>query len=196
MKKLFRCLIAAAAAIGSVLVISGTAAAASPQSSIAPGFSVQSMSATSDNLTLSAQLGSPVSGKKVTFFVQTHEFSNKGWMVVGSGVTNSLGVATYVYTPTWTGATKFGAAQGLDTSVTAPTVVKSFQVLRDPAGVPQSVIEYARPLGSVGGVFVKSLLSIVAIVWIVLLGSLAIIIWRMPRLAGSTSCETNSKWSH
>lgn len=196
MKNLWRWLIAAMAVTVPVLAISGTALAATPQSNGALTLSIASVSATSDALTLSAQSGSAVSGQKVAFFVQTQEFSGHGWMSVGSASTNSSGEATYTYTPTWTGATRFGAALGSDASVTAPTVVKSFQVLRDPTGVPQSVIEYARPLGSTGGVLVKSLLAIVAILWITLLGSLALVIRRMPRLAKASAAETGQNGRH
>ncbi len=193
MKILSRWLIAGAATIGSVLVVTGTAAAATPPSSTAANLSVQSVSASSVDLALTGQLGSAVSGQEVTFFVQTQEFSSHGWMAVGSAVTNSLGVATYSYIPTWTGTEVFGAALGSSAVVSAPSVTKSFQVLKDPTGVPQSAIEYTRPLSATGGVFVKSLLTIVAVVWILLLGSLALVIRRMPRLAGASASEAGQK---
>ncbi|TAN22430.1 MAG: hypothetical protein EPN30_08830 [Actinomycetota bacterium] len=186
MKSLSRWLIAAAATVGSVLVLSGTAVAATGQSGAALSLAVQPVSANSVNLALSAQVGSGAAGQKVTFFIQTQEFSSHGWMAVGSSTTNSAGAASYTYTPTWTGAELFGAALGSSNSVSAPSVVKSFQVLKDPPGVPQSVIEYSRPLGSTGGVFVKSILGVLALVWVLLLGSLALVVWRMPRLAGAS----------
>lgn len=204
MKSLSRWLITAVATTGLVLVIPGTAvatpmsmsqstAATSPQSNTALTLSVQSVSATSDNLTLSGQLDSAASGQKITFFVQTQEFSSLGWMAVGSAVSNSSGEATYTYTPTWTGTELFGAGLGATDAVTTPSVTHSFQVLRDPTGVPQSAIEYTRPLSATGGVFVKSLLTIVAVVWILLLGSLALVIRRMPRLAGVSTSEPGQK---
>ena len=196
MKNLWRWFIAAMVVAVPVLAVSGTAVAATGQSNGALALSIKSVSATSDVLTLSAQAGAGVSGQKVEFFVQTQEFSGHGWMSVGSASTSSSGEATYAYTPTWTGETQFGAALGSDASVTAPTVVKAFQVLRDPTGVPQSVIEYARPLGSTGGVLVKSLLAIVAIIWITLLGSLALVIRRMPRLTGAPASEAGQKGRH
>ena len=182
MKSLSRWLIAAVATIGSVLVVSGTAVAATGQSSAALDLAVQTVSANGVNLALSAQAGSGASGQSVTFFVQTQEFSSHGWMALGTSVTNSAGEATYTYTPTWTGTELFGAALGSSDAVATPSVTKSFQVLKDPPGVPQSVIEYSRPLGSEGGIFVKSILSVLALVWILLLGSLALVVWRMPRL--------------
>nr|MDA8081766.1 hypothetical protein [Actinomycetota bacterium] len=63
-------------------------------------------------------------------------------------------------------------------------------------GVPQSVIEYARPLGSTGGVLVKSLLAIVAIIWITLLGSLALVIRRMPRLVEASASKADQMGRH
>jgi len=196
MKNLWRWLIAAIATTIPVLAISGAAMASGTQSTSAVTLSIQSVSVTSDNLTLSAQLGSPLSGQQVMFFVHTAEFSGQGWMSVGSASTNSSGEATYTYTPTWTGATQFGAAVGSGASITTPTAVKSFQVLRDPTGVPKSVIEYARPMGSTGGVLVKSLLAIVIILWITLLGSLALVIRRMPRLAEASAAKAGHNGRH
>ncbi len=186
MKSLSRWLIAAAATIGSVLVVSGTAVAATGQSSAVLDLAVQTVSANGVNLALSAQAGSGVTGQSVTFFVQTQEFSSHGWMALGTSVTNSAGEATLTYTPTWTGTELFGAALGSSDAVSTPSVVKSFQVLKDPPGVPQSVIEYARPLGSEGGIFVKTILSVLALVWILLLGSLVLVIRRVPRLASAS----------
>ncbi|MDA8271658.1 MAG: hypothetical protein M0Z39_09715 [Actinomycetota bacterium] len=181
MRVILRWLIAACAALASLLIVSGTAAAQSSALTVI----VQQLSPASDNLTMAARLSPAVVGQKVTFFVDSQEFSGHSWMAVGSATTNSSGDATYTYTPTWTGTTEFGAAIGSGTSVAAPTAVESFQVLKDPTGVPESAIEYARPMGSIGGVLVKALLGIVAIVWILLLGSLILVIRRMPRLAGA-----------
>ncbi len=196
MKNLWRWLIAAMVVAVPVLAISGTAVAATAQNNGVLTLSIKSVSATSDALALSVQAGAAASGQKVEFFVQTQEFSGHGWMSVGSTLTNSSGEATYTYTPTWTGETQFGAALGSDASMTAPTVVKTFEVLKDPPGVPQSVIEYARPLGSIGGVLVKSLLAIVAIIWITLLGSLALVIRRMPRLAEASASKAGQMGRH
>lgn len=182
MRVILRWLIAACAALASLLIVSGTAVA---QGSSALTVTVQQVSPASDNLTMAARLSPAAAGEKVTFFVDSQEFSGHSWMAVGSATTNSSGNASYTYTPTWTGTTEFGAAIGSGTSATAPTAVESFQVLKDPTGVPQSAIEYARPMGSTGGVLVKALLAIVAIVWILLLGSLLLVVRRMPRLAGA-----------
>lgn len=195
MKNLWRWLIAAIVVAVPVLAVSGTAVAATAQSSGGLTLSIKSVSATSDGLVLSAQAGA-ASGQKVEFLVQTQEFSGHGWMSVGSAATNSSGRATYTYTPTWTGETQFGAALGSDSSMAAPTVIKTFDVLKDPTGVPQSVIEYARPLGSTGGVLVKSLLAIVAIIWITLLGSLALVIRRMPRLVEASASKADQMGRH
>ena len=182
MRAILRWFVAFCAALASLLIISGTAAA---EGSSALTVTVQQLSPASDNLTMVARLTPAAVGQKVTFFVDSQEFSGHSWMAVGSASTNSSGDATYTYTPTWTGTTEFGAAIGSGNSIAAPTAVESFQVLKDPTGVPQSAIEYPRPLGSTGGALVKTLLGIVAIVWILLLGSLLLVIRRMPRLAGA-----------
>lgn len=192
MKGLLRLSIAAVTAAATVLVLSAAAFAATPAQNSAT-ISVSQPSQSSDNLTLSAQFGATASGQKVTFFVQTHEFAGDGWMAVGSAAMNSSGEATYTYTPTWTGETVFGAAVGSETSVTSPSVTGSFNVLKDPTGVPQSVIEYSRPLGGAGGGLVKGLLTTVAVIWILLIGSVVLVFWRMPRLAAETGTDERRK---
>ncbi len=192
MKSLLKVLVAATASAASVLVISAGAFAATPAQNAAT-ISVSQVSQSSDNLTLSARFGASAAGSKVTFFVQTQEFAGHGWMAVGSASASSSGEATYTYTPTWTGSTVFGAAVGSETSVTSPSVTGSFNVLKDPTGLPQSVIEYARPLGGAGGVLVKSLLATVAIIWVLLLGALLLVIVRMPRLAGEAVIDESRR---
>ena len=183
MKSITRWIIAATAAAASVLMASGPAFAATSLSSNSLTLSVASVSASSDNLILTAQEASGDVGQNVTFFVQTTEFSGDGWMAVGTAAVGSSGKAVYTYTPTWTGSTQFGAVAGSDGSVSVPSVTQTFQVLRDPTGVPQSAIEYARPLGTTGGWLVKGLLTVIAIVWILILGSLVLVVVRVPRLA-------------
>lgn len=189
MKSISNILIALIATIGSISVAPGTASASSLQSGSALQLSIESVSPTSADLMLSAALTNPSPGQEVTFYVQTKEFSDHGWMALESTKTNSQGKASYRYTPTWTGMEYFGASIGSPGGGNVPGLVRSFEVLKDPPGVPPSVIEYRRPLSSVGGVLVKSLLAIVAILWTILLGSLAVVIWRIPRLAKEVATD-------
>lgn len=185
--KAFRIGIAAfVAGTGLVGALSGSAAASALPAGSAVRLTVKAEPAPSDVLVLGAALSPAASGRQVTFYVQTQQFSTRGWMALGTAATNSRGVATYSYVPTWTGMENFGAAVGTQGSGATPAAVTPFNVLRDPPGVKQSVMEYPRPLGSVGGVLVKSLLVVLALVWLTLLGSLVTVIRRVPKLAGDT----------
>lgn len=126
--------------------------------------------------------GAVPAGTAVSLFVVTHEFSSSGLMQVGSATTDATGVATATYLPTWTGEEQFVAkVAGPDGSV-AGTASATYNVLVDPPGLPTSVYEYQRPLNTTGHWVVVTLLSIVAIVWVLLLGSLALVVLRMPQL--------------
>lgn len=145
---------------------------------------VASTSQPSNALQLSAVTNPSTPGEKVTFYLGTSEFGGNRWMVLGSSAADSKGIATFSYLPTSTGLEAFGSSIAPLQSVTdTPTATFEFKVLKDPPGFKQSVIEYPRPLGSIGSMLVKGLLSLLVLVWLVLLGCLAIVIRRVPKLA-------------
>ena len=145
---------------------------------------VEATGQSSNSLLLRATVAPPVPGKKVTFYLKTSEFEGSGWMALGSSSSDSQGIATYSYRPASTGIETFGSELGsLQSSASTPSATFQFRVLRDPPGFGQSVIEYPRPLGSVGSMLVKGLLSLVGLVWVVLIGSLVMVIRRVPKFA-------------
>ncbi len=103
-------------------------------------------------------------------------------MQIGTASTDAQGVASVDYVPTWTGAEQFVAhVAGPNGSVAAATTA-TYDVTVDPPGLPKSIYEYQRPLSTTGHWLVVTLLTIVAIIWVLLLGSLTLVVVRMPRL--------------
>ena len=149
----------------------------------------------SDQLTLSvsptAQAASnpaivkSLAGQVVTFYVKTKVFSGDGMMAVGTATTNASGVATLNYMPTWTGVTDFAAQMGATSTMPAMSTSLNYNVLKDPTGVPSQYFESQRPLHGIATVLVKFLIGIAAAVWLILLGTLAVVLFRMPRLGRS-----------
>lgn len=158
------------------------AIAATPKISPEVSLKVHSYSGNSDALTLVGQSTSNAKGREIAFFVETREFTVSRWMFLGSSSTNSKGAAVFYYTPTWTGTSIFGVGLRSKSTV-APSSTTSFKVQQDPTAVPTSAMNYSRPLKSVGGWLVRALLSMVVIIWLLLLGSLVLVVRRMPRLA-------------
>jgi Ni/Fe-hydrogenase subunit HybB-like protein len=136
-------------------------------------------------LSLRATVGTPAApgaGATVTFAVVSHEFAGSGLMQVGTATTDAAGVAQIDYVPTWTGNEQFVArVAGPGGSVVA-SATTTYTVTVDPPGLPKSIYEYQRPLTTTGHWVVVTLLTIVAIIWVLLLGSLTLVVVRMPRL--------------
>ncbi len=163
---------------------------AAPTGSAVPGavpvsLTVAPTSAGKATLELRATVGTPtapVAAGTVTFFVVPHEFAGSGLMQIGTASTDAQGVASVDYVPTWTGAEQFVAhVAGPNGSVAAATTA-TYDVTVDPPGLPKSIYEYQRPLSTTGHWLVVTLLTIVAIIWVLLLGSLTLVVVRMPRL--------------
>ncbi len=149
----------------------------------------------SDQLTLSVTPSSEASanpavvkslaGQVVTFYVKTKVFSGDGMMAIGTATTNTAGVATLNYMPTWTGITDFAAQMAATSSMPQMSTSLNFDVLKDPTGIPSQYFESQRPLHGIATVLVKFLIGIAAAVWLILLGTLAVVLFRMPRLGRS-----------
>ena len=137
-------------------------------------------------LDLTATVGSPSapvpSGTTVTFYVMVNQFNGSGQMQIGQATTTASGVAQFTYEPTWTGEEQFVAQVAGPAGSVTGTASASYKVTIDPPGLPKSVYEYQRPLTTTGHWVVTTLLTIVAIVWILLLGSLFLVVLRMPKL--------------
>ena len=137
-------------------------------------------------LDLTATVGTPSapvpSGTTVTFYVMVNQFNGSGQMQIGQATTTASGVAQFTYEPTWTGEEQFVAQVAGPAGSVAGSASASYKVTIDPPGLPKSVYEYQRPLTTTGHWVVTTLLTIVAIVWILLLGSLFLVVLRMPKL--------------
>lgn len=170
------------------LILSLPAVAAASTLPATPSAKLTVMATGQSSLLLTANVTPPVLGEKVTFYLKTSEFEGSGWMAIGSSASDSQGIATLSYLPASTGFETFGSSSGplLQSPTGTPSATFGFKVLKDPPGFKQSVIEYPRPLGSVGSMLVKGLLSLVGLVWLVLLGCLAVVIRRVPRLAADS----------
>ncbi len=163
---------------------SAAASQAAPSTPVA--LAVTQPQAGKSALDLTATVGTPSapvpSGTPVTFYVMVNEFNGSGQMQIGQAATTTSGVAQFVYEPTWTGEEQFVAQVAGPGGSVAGTASASYKVTIDPPGLPKSVYEYQRPLTTTGHWVVTTLLTIVAIVWILLLGSLFLVVLRMPKL--------------
>ncbi|MDA8274705.1 MAG: polysulfide reductase NrfD [Actinomycetota bacterium] len=136
-------------------------------------------------LALRATVGTtaaPGTGDAVTFSVVSHEFAGSGLMQVGTATTDAAGIAQVDYVPTWTGQEQFVARVVGPGGSVAASATTTYTVTVDPPGLPKSIYEYQRPLTTTGHWVVVTLLTIVAIIWVLLLGSLTLVVVRMPRL--------------
>ncbi len=123
------------------------------------------------------------------YFVQTTEFSSRGWMQIGSAsLSASTGeenmTSTVSYDPTWTGRETFKVEllqnqNGAGVVLNSATTV--FNVLKDPSGFPSSEINYQRPMNQVGKWLVRGLLTLVALVWILMFGVLGFVVNRVSK---------------
>ncbi|NNN00257.1 MAG: hypothetical protein HKL86_00315 [Acidimicrobiaceae bacterium] len=120
---------------------------------------------------LSAQVArasaTSVTGLTVDFYVHVEEFAGAPLLEIGSGTTNTAGVATITYQPTWAGTQNFVASAFDPSGAVLATSSLSVQAARsDPfAGAVQSL----RPDGLIGRWVVFVLLALVIGVWITLL---------------------------
>ncbi len=169
-----------------VTPVTTPAAAPAAETAAAPvTLAVAPVTAGKATLALRATVGTPAApgaGVAVTFSVVSHEFAGSGLMQVGKATTDAAGVAHVDYVPTWTGKEQFVAHVVGPGGSVAASATTTYTVAVDPPGLPKSIYEYQRPLSTTGHWVVVTLLAIVAVVWVLLLGSLALVVVRMPRL--------------
>lgn len=117
-------------------------------------------------------------GKTVAFFVVSMEFKNPINVPLGTAETAANGTARLVYAPTWSGEERFVA------QLTSPRVeaTASHRVTASTPGPLAAAANPARPLASVGRVFLDVILAVVAAVWLGLFAVVALASGRMPRL--------------
>ncbi len=186
--------VAATAAVGLVTlaVLGAKPAGADPQPATPSASATVTLTVTAAHpgqapLVLRAVLGTgpgqPTAGQQVTFSVVSHEFAGGGLMAIGSATTDRAGVAQTTYVPTWTGEEQFTAQVQAAGDAAPASASTTFDVTTDPPALPKSVTEYQRPLDTIGGILVRTLLAIVGAVWALLLGTLAWTVLRLPRLA-------------
>lgn len=122
-------------------------------------------------------------GRSVAFSVVSTEFGQTRDVPIGTVETAADGTAHVRYDPTWSGEQRFVARlTGPGAHVPAATV--SYRVTTSTPGPLSAGANPARPLASVGHVFLGVILTLVVLVWLGLMITLVLAIGWMPRLAG------------
>lgn len=163
-----RALVGLGSALFFIVVVAALPAAASGGASLAlTADSPASHQGVELNARVVGSIATPMTGVTVNFYVHLAEFAGAPVLLVGSGVTNAAGVATFTYQPTWAGTQNF-VASALDASgsVLASSSLRVQAARTDPfAGAVQSL----RPDGLIGRWVILVLLALVIGVWITLL---------------------------
>lgn len=111
----------------------------------------------------------PAVGDHVSFSVRVSEFAGAPLLALGSATTNSSGVATLTYQPSWTGQQVFVATATNAAGTPLASARASFDATTSVQGFAGTV-EAVRPDGGIGRAVAGTLLAIVAILWIALVG--------------------------
>ncbi len=175
--------------------------AAKPAAQIDPSLTLSVSPQASDPavLALTAHLapGPAATGERVSFFVVTTEFGSRQLAPIGTAGVAPGGTAEVAYEPTWSGNQEFvavlGGGAGSTTRASAThglTASTWYQVTHSQPGKLYATANLARPLSTVGRVFVGVLLLIVALVWLTLLATLIRVARRLPRLAEEDNPNT------
>lgn len=141
----------------------------------------------SANLVLTAHFTGSASnaGGSVAFFVVTKEFGKDLNVPIGTAKTSQDGAATINYAPTWNGKEQFVATLTSGLSGTAtPTATSYHRVTASAPGPLYATANPLRPFSFLGHVFVGMILTMVALIWLTLIGILVLLACRLPRLAG------------
>jgi hypothetical protein len=136
------------------------------------------------DVTLAARLqsGSGDGGRTISFFVVSTEFAQPKDVPIGTAKTTADGTASVAYKPTWSGREKF-IAKLTSPAADVPAATAYYRVTASTPGPLAAAANPARPLSSIGHVFLDVVLSIVALVWLGLIVMVALAVGWMPRLA-------------
>lgn len=134
-------------------------------------------------LTLVAHLPGSA-GKPVAFFVVSKEFGSARKVPIGVAKAGADGTARIAYTPTWSGAQEF-VVRLARPGTGARSATAQYRVTASKPGPLSAGANPPRPLASVGHVFLTVILTIVALVWLSLVITLALAFGRLPQLAGA-----------
>ncbi len=122
-------------------------------------------------------------GKSVAFFVVSTEFKQPKDVPIGTAKTAADGTASVSYKPTWSGKEQF-VAKLSSAGTQVPAATAYYRVTASTPGPLSAAANPARPLASIGHVFLNVILAIVALVWLGLIITLVLAVGWMPRLAG------------
>jgi hypothetical protein len=122
-------------------------------------------------------------GKSVAFFVVSTEFGKAMEVPIGTAKTAADGTASVRYKPTWSGKEQF-VARLISSGAHAPAASASYRVASSTSGPLFAGANPARPLSSVGHIFLRVILTTVALVWLGLIIIVVLAVAWMPRLAG------------
>ena len=180
-----KCVLVVAAPILAVGLCSSPAAFAAATTPTVLTLSVASRPPNPTDLTLVSRLqsSSGTGGKTVAFFVVSTEFEKARELPIGTAKTAADGTASVRYKPTWSGKEQF-VAKLTSAGTHVPAATAYYRVVSSTPGPLFAGANPARPLSSVGHIFLRVILTTVALVWLGLIIMLVLAVAWMPRLAG------------
>ena len=162
----------ALAGLSGVVLLSVAAAALPAAASTGATIALTSGSPASHRgVELTAQVASaaaaPMADTTVNFYVHVEEFAGAPLLEIGTETTDTAGVATIVYQPTWAGTQNFTASAVDSSGAVLATTSLTVQAARtDPFA---GAVESLRPDGLIGRWTVLVLLALVIGVWLTLI---------------------------
>lgn len=180
-----KCVLVVAAPILAVGLCSSPAAFAAATTPTVLTLSVASRPPNPTDLTLVSRLQSSSGngGKTVAFFVVSTEFEKARELPIGTAKTAADGTASVRYKPTWSGKEQF-VAKLTSSGTHVPAASAYYRVVSSTPGPLFAGANPARPLSSVGHIFLRVILTSVALIWLGLIIMLVLAVAWMPRLAG------------
>lgn len=144
------------------------------------------------NLVLTTRLqgDSSVGTRSVEFFVVSTEFGQDRNVPIGVATLGKDGSASIIYTPTWSGETRFVVRLAGAPAKDAPTATAMYNVPAGAAGPLYSAANPARPFAFMGQAFQAVLLGVVVLVWLTLTVTLVVVVRGLPRLAPGARSAT------
>ena len=147
------------------------------------GLTLSVAASSSAGLRLTAQIAAPtgtsIADQKIAFELKATLVGKEGFEEIGTATTNLKGAATVSYVPRSVGEVEFVAiwnVAGLD----SPVVGTATTTVANAVSGTQSL--KSQPLREIGSNLVTGLLILVAIVWLVLLVTLARAFFGIPRV--------------